>query len=151
MGNQQFALAVVCVIAWNEAPTYKRQPCQVRHINGLPAISLPAEVDTLNVGLLRDAVFQVCLENPPVVIVDMTKNTYIDAGTIGVLLPLAKRLRDSGAELRLLLGSARVPRRLVLEVFPLNQFSRIVETMAEALANDRQDPMQDPTRYVPAA
>jgi anti-anti-sigma factor len=103
----------------------------------LPVISLPTEVDAFNVHLLRDAVLEVCAESTSVVVVDMTATTFIDAAAIGVLLPLGKRLHDSGGELRLVVSGAQVQRLLVLEVIRMNRFSRTFPNLTEALATDR--------------
>jgi anti-anti-sigma factor len=146
MSDFKFMIVILCVQPVDDEPARVPQRCRIWSTDGLPVITLPDEVDAANVGQLRDTVLEVSAEDPSVVIVDMTETTYIDASTIGVLLPLAKRLHDSGGELRVVLGSAPMPRHLLLEMFQLNQFSRIVTDMEEAVAGPRS-----PARYVHAA
>jgi anti-anti-sigma factor len=147
MGNSRSALADPCVLAENDVSAHIPQGCQVSSMGGLPIISLPAEVDVLNIHLLRDAVLEARAEGASVVVVDMTMTTYIGAAAIGVLLPLATRLHNSGGELRLVIGGAGMPQRLLIEVYQLNRFSRIFTNMTEVLA----DALHQPVRYAHAA
>lgn len=118
--------------------TYHPEGCRIWFMSGFPVISVPAEVNIVNDHLLRNALLKVCT-GTAVVIVDMTSTSHFSAAGIGALVTNGKRLRDSGGELRLVVGSAHVQR--VLEALKIDQMLPISSTLAEALASDRRDPL----------
>lgn len=114
------------------------QPCRTWSAGGVPVVSAPAEVDIMNTDLLRDALLDVCAMST-IVIVDMTATTFFDAGATGVLFSVAKKLRDSGGELRVVARHTRV--RKVLGVLKLDHAVPVFTTLTAATSGGEREPL----------
>jgi anti-anti-sigma factor len=108
--------------------------CRIWSMGHLPVVALPAEVDILNAHLLHAALLEACI-GAPVVVVDMTATTHIDASGFNVLVTFRNLLRRVDGELRLVIRSAHV--RRVMGVIGLDQIFRIFTDLDEALPGDR--------------
>ncbi len=134
-------VAVIFIPVESDIIGCRTERCRIWSMGGLPVVSLPAEVDVNNAHLLRGALIHACREGGPVVVVDMTATTFIDARVIGVLASLRKRMHDAGGELRLVVRSAKLLR--LLRVTHQDRLFRIFPNLDEAVTTDR--PHQEPS------
>jgi anti-sigma B factor antagonist len=110
--------------------------CRIWYADGIPVVSVPAEVDINNVYLLRSALFETATGSS-VVVVDMTTTTFIDATGINALVAISNRLQPVGGEIRLAIGTERL--RDMLQLLGLDHLFRIFTNLNEALRGDWSD------------
>jgi anti-sigma B factor antagonist len=110
--------------------------CRIWYADGIPVVSVPAEVDINNVYLLRSALFEAAT-GASVVVVDMTTTTFIDATGINALVAISNRVLPAGGELRLVIGTERM--RDMLQLLGIDKRFRIFTNLNEALRGGWSD------------
>jgi anti-sigma B factor antagonist len=100
-------------------------------LGGLPVVTLPAEIDIGNAGLLREALASAGAGHATIV-VDMTGTEFCDSSAISELITAMKRAHADGGDLRLV-----VARRAVQKIFAVTgmmQVFTIFDSLPQALA-----------------
>lgn len=85
----------------------------MRWAGSLAVMTLPDEVDLVNIGELRAGLDSLIRAAPTVVVVDMTRTTFCDSAGVATLVRAAQRASSAGIRLRLA-GSGPVLRVLRL-------------------------------------
>jgi anti-sigma B factor antagonist len=104
----------------------------VRHRDDAVVVDLAGEVDLLHNAEIHQALVDVCADKPLRLLVNLTEVTYMDSSGVGLLVEAYRKIKEYDGRLILFGLSPRV--RSVFEVTKLDNFFRIVETEAEALA-----------------
>jgi anti-sigma B factor antagonist len=100
----------------------------VRWAGSLAVVTLPDEVDMVNIGELRAGLASLIRAAPTVVVVDMTRTTFCDSACVATLVRAAQQASSAGIRLRLA-GSAPV-----LRVLRLLEADRIIEVHSSLAA-----------------
>jgi len=95
-------------------------------------IDVAGEVDLHTAPELKDELMRVIDAGGRFVIVDLTKTTFVDSTTLGVLLGGLKRLRPEGGTVILVCGNPSI--RKIFEITLLDRVFTIVDTRDEAVA-----------------
>ena len=95
-------------------------------------VTLPAEIDMANAGRVGADLQAAFTPGITTVVADLTATTFCDCGGIRALVMAHERAAASGAELRLVVVSARVLR--VMAVLGLDRWLAIYPSLPEALA-----------------
>jgi anti-anti-sigma factor len=93
----------------------------VRWAGSLAVMTLPDEVDMVNLDELRAGLASLIRAAPAMVVVDMTRSTFCDSASVAALVRAAQQARSAGIRLRLA-GSGPV-----LRVLRLLEADRIIE------------------------
>lgn len=102
----------------------------VERAGGAVVVRLAGELDLYNAGELREALAEVCAEEPERVVVDLTEVEFVDSTALGVLIEARARLANKRAFL--LAGAGRETAR-ALQVSGLDRHLAVHGTVAEAL------------------
>jgi anti-anti-sigma factor len=102
-----------------------------------PVVTLPAQIDVTNAGMVSDQLRAAFGPGVTVVVADMTLTTFCDSCGVRSLVLASNEAADSHAGLRLAIGSARVLR--TLQVLGLARVFSIYRSVDDALA-DRAAP-----------
>lgn len=70
-------------------------------VNGVTVVQVPGELTAENRGAFRDAVLNRLGEGERKFVFDFQGAGYIDSSGLGILVSLARRIREEGGELRL--------------------------------------------------
>ena len=95
-------------------------------------IELGGEVDLYTAPEFKERMVQVIEEGKQHVIVDLSKATFIDSTTLGVLVGGVKRLRPAGGSLTLVCSDPNICK--IFEITGLDRVFSIHATRDEALA-----------------
>ena len=95
-------------------------------------VTLPAEIDMANIGVVGERIAVVLTPGTRVVIADMTATTFCDSMGIGMLVRAHKQATAKGTELRLLLQCPDVLR--VMTIQGVETVLPIYHSLEEALA-----------------
>jgi anti-sigma B factor antagonist len=95
-------------------------------------IELTGEVDLYTAPELKQELAQVIGGGARTVVVDLTRTTFIDSTTLGVLLGGLKRLRPVGGSLLIVCSDQNI--RRIFEITLLDRVFIIMETREQALA-----------------
>jgi len=94
-------------------------------------ISLGGEVDLYTAPEFKQQLLEVIGEGATHVVVDLTKTTFIDSTTLGVLVGGVKRLRTSGGQLALVCADRNITK--IFEITGLDRVFTIYSTLVEAV------------------
>ena len=95
-------------------------------------IELGGEVDLYTAPEFKERMVQVIEEGKTRVVVDLSKATFIDSTTLGVLVGGVKRLRPSGGSLAIVCSDQNIQK--IFEITGLDRVFPIHETREAALA-----------------
>ena len=95
-------------------------------------IELGGEVDLYTAPEFKERMVQVIEEGKKRVVVDLSKATFIDSTTLGVLVGGVKRLRPSGGSLALVCSDENIQK--IFEITGLDRVFPIHESREAALA-----------------
>jgi anti-sigma B factor antagonist len=112
-----------------QMPESPGTPSRISADNGIPVVSVPAELDFANIDELREALASAG-EGQAVVIVDMSSNELCDSSGLVALLIANKQAQTAGGELRLAMDG--FASRRTFKVTGASQLFRIFDTVAEA-------------------
>jgi anti-sigma B factor antagonist len=116
------------------------QTLPVRMIGSLAVVTLPDEIDLLNVTHLHDGLEEMLGKAPGTLVVDMTRTRYCDSAGIAVLVRVAEAARARQVPLRVAVSDpvSRIMRLLgaerVIDVYP---------SLAAALGGEAQPAARD--------
>ena len=99
-------------------------------------IELGGEVDLYTAPEFKERMVQVIEDGKKQVIVDLSKATFIDSTTLGVLVGGVKRLRPAGGTLALVCSDQNIVK--IFEITGLDRVFPIHATRDEALASVKQ-------------
>jgi len=100
-------------------------------------IELEGEVDLYTAPEFKERIVQVIEDGKTRVVVDLSKATFIDSTTLGVLVGSVKRLRPSGGSLALVCSDQNI--RKIFEITGLDRVFPIHESREEALSGVATD------------
>jgi anti-anti-sigma factor len=103
-------------------------------LEGARLLSISGEIDLSNVDTLTTAISRLVGSDAHLVVVDLSRTTYVDSAGLAMLFRLAERLGYSRQELRLVVPPASAIRRVV-ELTNLDRVIRVEETIPR-----QQDP-----------
>ena len=95
-------------------------------------IELGGEVDLYTAPEFKERMLQVVDAGKTRIVVDLTKATFIDSTTLGVLVGGVKRLRPSGGSLTLVSNDENISK--IFEITGLDRVFAIHESREEALS-----------------
>ncbi len=95
-------------------------------------IELGGEVDLYTAPEFKERMVQVIEEGKTRLVVDLSKATFIDSTTLGVLVGGVKRLRPSGGSLALVCSDPNIQK--IFEITGLDRVFPIHESREEALS-----------------
>ena len=104
----------------------------LRHEQDVPILDVAGEIDIYTTRDFKDAASEVIDEGHPVIIINMSRVTYMDSSGFGTLLSATKRLRPVDGVLMLVGCNDAITR--MLQITRLNTIFKVFETEAEALA-----------------
>jgi len=98
----------------------------VEERNGVPVVIVAGEVDIVNAAEIGGQLFNAAPNTAPGLIVDLAAVTYLDSRGVHLLFELANRLRMRHQQLRLVVPSRALIRRVLVlthvdAVIPLHQ------------------------------
>jgi anti-sigma B factor antagonist len=94
--------------------------------NGVFTVSVAGEVDLATAPELKEALGEVVGNGAHGVLVDLSKATFIDSTTLGVLMGAVKRLRPAGGELAIACHDPNI--RKIFEITLLDRVFQIFDT-----------------------
>jgi anti-sigma B factor antagonist len=94
-------------------------------------ISLSGEVDLYTAPEFKQQLLEVIGDGATDVVVDLTRTTFIDSTTLGVLVGGVKRLRPNGGQLALVCSDRNITK--IFEITGLDKVFPIYGTREEAL------------------
>ena len=95
-------------------------------------IELGGEIDLYTAPEFKERMVQVIEDGKKQVIVDLSKATFIDSTTLGVLVGGVKRLRPNDGQLSLVCSDRNITK--IFEITGLDRVFAIYPTRAEAVA-----------------
>ena len=95
-------------------------------------IELGGEIDLYTAPEFKERMVQVIEEGKTRVVVDLSKATFIDSTTLGVLVGGVKRLRPSGGSLAIVCSDQNIQK--IFEITGLDRVFPIHESREEALS-----------------
>jgi anti-anti-sigma factor len=104
---------------------------QFRWIGEQAVVTMPAEIDAVNAGTVRQALFGGSSQNAAVLIIDMSGTTFCDSAGVQVIIDTYNRV--TAARIRLRLVATAVMR--VLTLTGVDQLMPIYPTLEAALAD----------------
>ena len=99
-------------------------------------IELGGEVDLYTAPEFKERLVQVIEDGKKQLVVDLSKATFIDSTTLGVLVGGVKRLRPGGGHLALVCTDQNISK--IFEITGLDRVFPIHETRDEALSSVKQ-------------
>jgi anti-sigma B factor antagonist len=100
--------------------------------SGTHVIELGGEVDLYTAPEFKERLLQLIEEGKTRIVVDLTKATFIDSTTLGVLVGGVKRLRPSGGSLALVCSDPNILK--IFEITGLDRVFPIHSSRDEALS-----------------
>ena len=97
-------------------------------------ISLAGEVDLYTAPEFKQQLLEVIGEGATDVVVDLSKTTFIDSTTLGVLVGGVKRLRPAGGQLSLVCSDRNITK--IFEITGLDRVFTIHPTRDAALSSE---------------
>jgi len=104
--------------------------------DGVYSVEVVGEVDLLTAPSLKEALVEVIGLGATGVLVDLSKATFIDSTTLGVLMGAVKRLRLAGGELAISCHDPNI--RKIFEITLLDRVFGIFDTPDAAIKHLRQ-------------
>jgi anti-sigma B factor antagonist len=99
--------------------------------SGVPVLVVQGEVDVATAPELRERLVALHERGDKIIVVDMSKVTFVDSSALGVLVSAVKRFRAEDGDLRLVVTEPHISK--VFEITALTDVFAIYET-AEAAA-----------------
>ena len=96
------------------------------------AISLAGEIDLYTAPEFKQQLLEVIGEGARVVVVDLTRTTFIDSTTLGVLVGGLRRLRTNDGRLAIVCSDPNITK--IFEITGLDRVFALSETRADALS-----------------
>lgn len=101
-------------------------------INGVPVVTMPAEIDITTAEQLRAVLREVIRGGYPAVVVDLSRTLFCDSSGLHTLLRAHKRAAADGGGLRLVIpADGAVPR--IVRLTCLDSFIPCFSSLAEAV------------------
>lgn len=94
-------------------------------------VSVSGESDLYTAPQLKGEVLRLIGAGSNRLVVDLTRTSFVDSATLGVLLGGLKRLRPKGGEIVLVIADPNI--RKIFEITLLDRVFPIVETLPEAI------------------
>jgi len=104
--------------------------------DGIAALSVAGEADLYTAPELRAALASAIDEGARGVVVDLSKTTFLDSTTLGVLMGAVRRLRASGGEIAIVCRDQRINK--IFEITLLDQILAIFDDVDAAVAHLRK-------------
>jgi anti-anti-sigma factor len=104
---------------------------EVRWIGRQAVITLPAEIDVINAGEVRQGLLSAASNGAPVLIIDMSGTTFCDSAGVQALIAVHKRAAATCTQLRLV--ATAVLR--ILTLVGIGQLIPLYPTLEAALAD----------------
>lgn len=102
---------------------------EIEERDGLAKIVLRGELDLSTVGKVQDALLKVEAAAPPVVVLDLSKLTFLDSTGLRCLVTADQRAREGGRRLVIVRGPDAVQR-----VFAITRLEERLEIVDDASA-----------------
>ena len=99
--------------------------------DGVASVAVAGEVDLHTAPALKQALSESIDQGGRHVLVDLSRATFIDSTTLGVLMGAVKRLRPAGGELAIACNDPNI--RKIFEITLLDRIFEIYPTPEEAL------------------
>jgi anti-sigma B factor antagonist len=96
------------------------------------AISLAGEIDLYTAPEFKQQLLEVIGEGARFVVVDLTRTTFIDSTTLGVLVGGLRRLRTNDGRLAIVCSDPNITK--IFEITGLDRVFALSETRADALS-----------------
>jgi anti-sigma B factor antagonist len=97
--------------------------------NGLVHIALKGELDLSTVGKVQDVLDRVEVSSPPIIVVDLSKLTFLDSTGLRCLITADERAREAGRRVVIVRGPEAVQR-----VFAITRLEERLEIVDDASA-----------------
>ena len=94
----------------------------IEMVKGMPVVLAPQEIDASNAGWLRAVLLEAAARGHATFVTDMTRTQFCDSAGLGVLVRAHKRALAEGGELRLVIPTSAMVRR----VFALTGIDRVI-------------------------
>jgi anti-anti-sigma factor len=101
-------------------------------------VTLPAEIDVGNSGLVQAALAGALASTPNVVVADGTATGFCDCSAIAALMAIHRQAASTGVTLRVVVTTAAV--RRVLEILEADQVLQVYPSLDAAQANGSHAP-----------
>jgi anti-sigma B factor antagonist len=103
--------------------------------DGVAAVAVAGEVDLYTAPALKAAISETIDNGTRSLLVDLSRTTFIDSTTLGVLMGAVKRLRPAGGELAIACSDPNV--RKIFAITLLDRIFAIYDTPDEAIEHLR--------------
>jgi anti-sigma B factor antagonist len=103
---------------------------------GVATVAVAGEVDLYTAPALKRAIGELIDQGARNVLVDLSRTTFIDSTTLGVLMGAVKRLRPAGGELAIACSDPNV--RKIFAITLLDRIFAIFESPGDAVAHLRE-------------
>lgn len=103
-----------------------------RRENGAAVVELSGEIDMSNSVPMRDRILELLRDEPPALVINMTRVSFIDSSGVATLVEVLKRCRQRNCQLKLAGLIERV--RNVFNICRLETMFQIYDSEAEALS-----------------
>lgn len=100
--------------------------------NGAIVVHLAGELDLYTAAAVRQALLDLCREDPARLVIDLERLTFIDSTGLGVLIEARSQLRDRGA---FVLAAPGHETHRALQISGLDRHLDVRESVAAALEN----------------
>ena len=120
--------------ARSSAVTRQRSPVEILDVetedrNGLVHVALKGELDLSTVAKVQDELRRVEADEPPVVVLDLSRLTFLDSTGLRCLVTADERARDAGRRVVIVRGPEPVQR-----VFTITRLEERLEMVDDASA-----------------
>jgi anti-sigma B factor antagonist len=103
---------------------------------GVATVAVAGEVDLYTAPALKQAIGETIDGGARSVLVDLSRTTFIDSTTLGVLMGAVKRLRPAGGEVAIVCSDPNV--RKIFSITLLDRIFAIFESADEGIAHLRR-------------
>jgi anti-sigma B factor antagonist len=104
----------------------------VEMIQGIPVVTAPEEIDTINADGLRASLLEADASGHPTLVVDMSRTRFCDSAGLHALVAAHRRAQAGGGQLRLVISGDAVLR--IFSITGMDQVIPSFASLAEALA-----------------
>ncbi len=108
---------------------------EVRTNGGVSVVDVAGEVDLYTVPRLEEALARAAAGTPPLVVVDLTRTTYLDSTALRVLTAALKRAREREGEFALVSTQPKIAK--LFSITGLDQLFPLCATEDEAIQKVR--------------
>jgi anti-sigma B factor antagonist len=107
---------------------------------GVATVAVAGEVDLYTAPSLKQALADTIDQGGRRVLVDLSRATFIDSTTLGVLMGAVKRLRPAGGELAIACSDPNI--RKIFAITLLDRIFNIFDSTAEGVEHLRAAPVE---------